>query len=343
MDNKLKVLVAGVGGASLGTEILKSLAESNNYTLYACDISHYAYGLFEAWVEKGYVVKPNKYIENISEICEAHGISFVIPGGEQPMVLLNNSREQLSRKGIIIISNNQYTIDTFSDKHRTFELLDSLGITIPITVNPKTEKDFDEFPYPCIVKPSTGSGGSSFVFIAADKEEAKLYANLLICNNKQPILQEYIDDSEGEFTVGVLSLPNRHVVGSIALKRLFHSKLAVTYKGDNGLISSGYTQGQIDDYPEIRKVAEKIAIASGSEGPLNIQGRVKNGVFVPFEINPRFSASTYLRTLAGFNEIDIFIQYLYTGEIVTTRQPRFGVALRSFTERFIEKGEHKND
>jgi carbamoyl-phosphate synthase large subunit len=33
-------------------------------------------------------------------------------------------------------------------------------------------------------------------------------------------------------------------------------------------------------------------------------------MFVPFEINARFSASTYLRTLAGFNEVDWYVRHL---------------------------------
>ena len=75
------------------------------------------------------------------------------------------------------------------------------------------------------------------------------------------------------------------------------------------MISSGYSRGHIGPYEEICSTASAIAEAVGSRGPLNIQGRIDaDGCFVPFELNPRFSASTYLRTLAGFNEVDHFIK-----------------------------------
>ena len=53
---------------------------------------------------------------------------------------------------------------------------------------------------------------------------------------------------------------------------------------------------------------EALARKLGSRGPLNVQGRLRDGVFLPFEVNPRFSASTYLRALAGVNELAIYLR-----------------------------------
>ncbi|MDI6797077.1 MAG: ATP-grasp domain-containing protein, partial [Desulfatibacillaceae bacterium] len=104
---------------------------------------------------------------------------------------------------------------------------------------------------------------------------------------------------------------------------------------------SGYSQGYIGDFPEVRKVAENIAQSAGSTGPLNIQGRLHNGVFYPFEINPRFSATTYLRALAGFNEIDFFIRFLETGEYEAPGTISEGYYLRSLCETFVPSGDIK--
>jgi carbamoyl-phosphate synthase large subunit len=142
---------------------------------------------------------------------------------------------------------------------------------------------------------------------------------------------------EGEFTVGVLSFPDGYLVGSIALKRLFNAKLSVLVKSEIGLISSGYSQGLIDDFPEVQATAERIAHLLGSVGPINVQGRLIDGCFLPFEINPRFSASTYLRALAGFNEVDIYLHYLATGSYSLAGSIRYGYYLRSLSETFVEK------
>jgi carbamoyl-phosphate synthase large subunit len=193
--------------------------------------------------------------------------------------------------------------------------------------------------FPCIIKPATNSGGSNFVFLASTIDEANLYLKYLTLNNQKTLVQEYIPVDEGEYTVGVLSLPDMTVASSIALKRIFDSKLSIAQKNNIGLISSGYTQGYIDTFSKICAAAEKIAKKIGSRGPLNIQGRVKAGVFLPFEINPRFSASSYLRALAGINEVDMFLQYLITGTHDEVKPVKPGYYLRSFDEVMVRKKE----
>jgi len=129
------------------------------------------------------------------------------------------------------------------------------------------------------------------------------------------------------------------------MKRIFNTKLSIAYKSELGIISSGYSQGLIDDFPEHRKIAEKIALSIGSRGPLNIQGRVKDGKFIPFEINPRFSASTYLRSLAGVNEIDVYLKYLINKKLDNSsyQNIKTGYYLRSFTETFVDIKQVKHD
>jgi len=64
---------------------------------------------------------------------------------------------------------------------------------------------------------------------------------------------------------------------------------------------------------------------------------------VPFEINPRFSASTYLRALAGFNEIDIFISRLFGLPVESKPKIRYGYYLRSLCEVYAEEVVAGND
>jgi carbamoyl-phosphate synthase large subunit len=72
-------------------------------------------------------------------------------------------------------------------------------------------------------------------------------------------------------------------------------------------------------------------------GPINVQGRVRKGQLLPFEINPRFSASSYLRALAGVNEVDIYLQYLANGALPAELERRSGLYLRSLNETFVPK------
>ena len=47
MKLPVRVMIAGIGGASLGTEIRKSLTLAGGYEIYGCDVSKTAYGLYE--------------------------------------------------------------------------------------------------------------------------------------------------------------------------------------------------------------------------------------------------------------------------------------------------------
>jgi len=335
----LRVLVAGIGGASLGTEILKSLLLASRYSVFGCDISDLAFGHYQIGCKKTFVVDRSKYIESIMEVCRKADIQVVIPGGEEPLNLLSEAVNELAADGITLAANSPSVVAQFSDKACAFEKLAGHGIAVPRTVVIEGPSDLTSMSFPCVIKPATGSGGSAFVFLAASMDEALLYSNYLSNNQQKVIAQEYIAEDEGEFTVGVLSLPNGDLAGSIALQRQFDSKLSVLSKTKSGLISSGYSQGLIDHFPSVCADAERIAKKLGSRGPLNIQGRVCGGSLIPFEINVRFSASTYLRAMAGFNELDIYLQYLRAGSINVPSDIRPGYYLRSLSEVYVPKGD----
>lgn len=334
------VLIAGIGGASLGTEIFKSLNLSGKYNIFGADISPYAYGLYQEGFVKTYVVNRGKYIQDILDICKEEKIDAIIPGGEESLLLLCKHKHLFDKEGILLAINSKEVIELCSDKIKTFDYLRSKGIPTPVTKLIDNMDDLKEINYPCIIKPSRSSGGSVFAYLA-EEEEALLYISYLRRRNIQPLVQEYIPHHEGEYTVGVLSLPTGEIVGSIALKRFFNAKLSYLIKYDDKIVSSGYSQGLIDEFKDIRAQAENIAVKINSCGPLNIQGRPKGGIFYPFELNARFSASTYLRAMAGFNEVDIFLQWLFERKYTLPEKIQYGYYLRSLEEKYISYEEIK--
>jgi len=338
---KKSVLIAGIGGASLGTEIFKSLRHSGNYNIFGADISPYAYGLYQAGFVRTYVVDRKEYIPNMLDICKKEKIDAIIPGGEEPLLLLCNHKDLFDKECILLAINSKEVINLCIDKIKTFDYLKRQGIPVRMTKLIDNIDELNSFNYPCVIKPSTGSGGSVFAYLAEDAEEALLYIPYLKKRGIKAVAQEYIPNFEGEYTVGVLSLPTGKIVGSIALKRLFSSKLSYLIKYDDRILSSGYSQGLIDDFKNVRKQAEDIALKINSRGPLNIQGRLKDGIFYPFELNARFSASTYLRTLAGFNEVDIFLHFLLEHKYTVPENIKYGYYFRSLEEKYISREEIK--
>ena len=63
MPSKTRVLVAGIGGASLGTEIAKCLSMAKRYVVYGCDISALAFGHFMPHFKKTFLADSEDYVE----------------------------------------------------------------------------------------------------------------------------------------------------------------------------------------------------------------------------------------------------------------------------------------
>jgi carbamoyl-phosphate synthase large subunit len=330
-----QVLIAGIAGASLGTELAKCLNLTARYEVFGCDISRFAYGHYSGFKET-FLVDHSSYVDSVLDLCKKRRFGFVIPGADEPSRLLGRAQPRFAEDGIQVVCNSPQLVERFSNKATTFETLTALHLPIPRTVLVKSEKDVQAMSFPCVVKPATMTGGSSLVFHASDADEALLYVRFITKEGRPVILQEFLPERDGEFTVGVLSYPDGSLATSIALRRMFEHKLAVLNTSNFGVISTGYSEGLIDVFPEVCAQAEAISRAVGSTGPLNIQGRIRNGTFVPFEINPRFSASVYLRAMAGVNEVDIYLQHLISGEVQPPQRLRVGYYLRSLTELFVD-------
>jgi carbamoyl-phosphate synthase large subunit len=144
----------------------------------------------------------------------------------------------------------------------------------------------------------------------------------------------------------VLCYPDCSLVGSVVLHRNILSGLSNRLKvlnrtgreelGNVLAISTGISQGTIRDFQSIKAQAEAMAQSLNSVGPLNIQGRWENEQFVPFEINPRFSGTTPMRAMAGFNEPELLIDWHLGQKHNNLPCLRFGEFTRGISEYFDE-------
>jgi len=335
----VKVLIAGIGGGSLGLEIFKCLRLAGGYEIIGCDISEKALGLYEYGFKKTILLSKSDnctYARNLLKLCLTENIKFVIPGAEKVNSILNQERTIFQEANVYLLINSKEVIDLCSNKLKTLEFLRQQGISVPETLLVRTQKDCNgltKFPY--IVKPSEGAGASNLVFLAENKKEIIFFVEYLRQRGYKAVVQQYIDSKE-EYTVGVLSLPNGIVVGSIALRRFLESKLSISSQYNDRVISSGWSQGEIQNFSKIRKQAECIARTIKNCGAVNIQGRVgSDGIFYPFEINPRHSGTSYLRALAGFNEPHYLLRYLNYAEILPELKINKGYYLRGLTEMSV--------
>ena len=211
------------------------------------------------------------------------------------------------------------------DKRLTASVLEGLGYAVPRTVpvaSPAALAAVDYFPV--VVKPAVGAGGSRDVFLAQDAHELNALADYLgIDAGGTFFVQEYVGTPEHEYTVGVLVDMDGTYMNSIAMKRDLTQSLSVRLSarnrtsrldlGERLVVSSGISQGTIGRFSEVTRACKDIAQAIGTLGAVNIQCRLDaRGVRV-FEINPRFSGTTALRAMAGYNEPDELLRSHFWG------------------------------
>ena len=340
--DKKKVLVAGIGVGSLGLELLKCLSLEDSFIVYGADIDKNAYGHLDSRFAETFTVRSSPteiYCDDLIRICHKKEISYIAPGAEATNRIICLHQDRFRDAGISPLVNSLRVFNVCANKVQCNEFLKSKGLPSVDTVIVTKGFSLNEFSrFPCVVKPAIDSGGSNLVFIAENLEEARFFVGYLASRGVDACVQEYIDSSD-EFTVGVLSSPEGEILSSIALKRNLSSKLSRLLAYGNQIISSGWSQGRIEQYPDVCRQAEKIALALGSTWALNIQGRVKDDVFIPFEINPRYSGTSYFRAMSGVNEILIGLNYLNTGQKNHLGQIRSATYSRILTEQIVFDGE----
>lgn len=350
MPDKVRVMVTGVGGGGHGAQILKALRMSTlPCEIVGTDISVRSNGF--AHVDHAYTVPSASdplYIERILELCKRHATQVLFHGSEPELRVMSAHRGLIRAHGILLPINDASVIDACMDKNKTMQFLSANDFCFPrsVVIDSMAEVDAIDF-FPVVLKPFVGSGGSANVFIAQNRTELRLLSEYMLNLHDQFMIQEYVGTPEHEYTVGVLHSLDGALLGSIALKRSLDSALSRRHQvpnttdqqqwGPKLVISSGVSQGEIGTFPEVTEFCEDVATKLGSAGPLNIQCRLVGDKVYIFEINPRYSGTTSLRAMAGFNEPEMMIRrHLLNEDIHRVATIRGGYLARGLGEEWVD-------
>lgn len=346
----LTVLVTGVGGGGHGEQILKALRLSDQkYNIIGADMSPISKGLAE--VDQPYILPPAShpdYIKKLLTLCKKHDVKALFHGSEPELKVMAANREEIEAAGIFLPINPTGVIDVCMDKFKTVDFLIQSGFRFPKTYQVRSKEELKNVDFlPAVLKPSVGGGGSANIMLAQTQEELILFGEYLLHIYQEFIVQEYVGTPDNEFTVGVLTSMDGELINSIAVKRMIMTSLSNRIKvtnrtgkselGKTLAISSGVSQGEIGKFAEVTKPCEEIAEKLGSRGAINIQCRFVNGEVYVFEINPRFSGTTSLRAMVGYNEPDVLIRKHLLGEDIKPFFPyRSGFILRGLEETYLK-------
>lgn len=342
----IRVMVTGVGGGGHGEQILKALRLARTrYHVVGTDMSRFSAGLGAADVAQ--VVPPANdagYLDAILELCRRHEVRALFHGSEPELRVFSVQRERIAALGIFLPINPAPVIDLCMDKIKTCDFLRAHGFAVPAFARIRALEDALAFPHlPAVIKPSVGGGGSANTFLVQDREMLRVSAAQMLTLYEECIIQAYVGRVDAEYTVGVLHDLEGGLINSIAVHRHILSALSNRLKVPNRsgreelgpvlAISSGVSQGDIGRFPEVTGPCERIAAALGATGAINIQCRLVDGVVHVFEINPRFSGTTSLRAMVGYNEPDVLIRRHLLGEEIPRHFPyREATIARSLAE-----------
>jgi carbamoyl-phosphate synthase large subunit len=340
-------LVTAIGGVGVGEQILKALRIAGGYRIVGADMSARCVNF--ALVDEAYTLPratDPDYVDAVLALARGTGARVLFPGSEPELRVLSEHRDRVIDDGLLLPIPPRAVIDIGMDKLRTAAFLDEHGFARPRFAEVRA----DHLPqidwFPVVVKPAVGGGGSVDCYLAQTPEELECLAHLMGGRETTMMVQEYVGTPNDEYTVGVLHDLDGHFVNSIAIRRELHSQLNVRTRvpnrtgrvelGPQLVISSGYSHGLVDDFPEVRVQCERVAQALGVRGPVNIQCRFVDGVVQIFEINPRFSGTTSLRAMVGYNEPDALVRRHLLHEELPVRFPyQYGRIHRSLVESFV--------
>ncbi len=353
-QEKMPVLVTAIGGGGHGEQILKALrlAEGDRYHIVGADANPNCpqFSMVDARASLPMANDPS-YMDALLTLCRQYKIRALLHGCEPELKLFAEHREQIESEGIFLPINPTNVIEMCMNKESTNRQLAALGFDSPRYVRVTSKEELRKIDwFPVVVKPSVGGGGSANVYIAQNATELLGLADYLgletIAGNF--LVQEYVGTPEDEYTVGVLHDMNGNYLNSIAVRRLLSGQLNIRMSvpnrtgrkelGPKLVISSGVSHGYIGRFQDVTEQCKNIAKAIGAKGPINIQCRFVKGKVLVFEINPRFSGTTSLRAMVGYNEPDVLIRRHVLGNTIDTDFAyEEALILRSLVENKISK------
>jgi len=319
MADQICVLVTGVGGRSVGHQILHGLLLlGSKYRVIACDASNYAYGLYQ--VSNRFKIpradSPN-YLKALQSLAVQESVNVILPGTEPEVRILAEAREQFQAIHCTVLVNPPGVVKVCANKAVLGRWLEENGFDVPKSASAEEwRKLVETCGFPIVAKPTSNSGASRNVEILNNEAEIRQYLTLLPAG-REVIFQQYVEGLDSEYTVGVMISKAGDIIDSIVMhRRLEGLSLGVdrTINGRRYALSTGYSQGYFIKDSHIQSKCEELALKIGARGPMNIQCRVDQGKVYVFEVHPRFSGTSSFRADVGFNEPDTLLRNFHLNE-----------------------------
>ncbi len=228
-------------------------------------------------------------------------IGVVVAFGGQTAIKLTKF---LDAAGIPILGTSADGIDTAEDRERFDALLESFGFRRPRGLGVRTTEEALEaansLGYPVLLRPSYVIGGQNMTISRGDDKTREYMENILSTGIENPVLiDKYMPGTELE--VDVISDGEDVLIPGI----MEHIERAGVHSGDSIAVYPPYN---LSDklLRTICRSAEKLTLALGTKGLVNIQYLVYQNELYVIEVNPRASRTVpYISKVTNVPMVDL--------------------------------------
>ena len=228
-------------------------------------------------------------------------VGVVVAFGGQTAIKLT---QFLDQSGIRILGTSAEGIDLAEDRERFDCLLEEIGVRRPSGKGVKTLEEAleaaEELEYPVLLRPSYVIGGQNMK-IVHNADEVKLYMDRILAQGiENPVLvDKYMMGTELE--VDVISDGKDVLIPGV----MEHIERAGVHSGDSIAVYPPYN---LNDrmLEKLLEVSEKLALALGTQGLVNIQYLIYQNELFVIEVNPRASRTIpYISKVTGVPMVDL--------------------------------------
>ena len=238
-------------------------------------------------------------VMNILQVEKPIGV--VVAFGGQTAIKLTG---YLDRMGVRILGTSAEGIDLAEDRERFDALLEKIGVRRPAGRGVKTLSEAlsaaEELGYPVLLRPSYVIGGQNMK-IVHDAHEVEVYMRRILAQGvDNPVLvDKYMPGVELE--VDVISDGTDVLIPGV----MEHIERAGVHSGDSIAVYPPYN---LDDrmLKKLLACSEKLALALGTRGLVNIQYLIYQNELFVIEVNPRASRTIpYISKVTGVPMVDL--------------------------------------
>ena len=237
-----------------------------------------------------------------------HGV-IVQFGGQTPLKLAN----ALHDEGIPILGTTPDAIDLAEDRERFQKLLHDLNLRQPVNGIASSDGQAiaiaERIGFPLVIRPSYVLGGRAME-IVRDMDQLRRYITTAVhVSGKNPVLLDSYLSGAIEVDVDALcDGKSVHVAGIME-----HIEEAGVHSGDSACCLPPHNLTD-ETVAELKRQTEKMALALGVVGLMNVQFAIKNGEIFVLEVNPRASRTVPFVAKATDSAIASIAARLMAGE-----------------------------